>query len=145
MRHLADRIRHVPALSLLQFPYHDNLRVAELVRRGVPARALTGLADALHLSLGGLTAAVQIPRRTLERRLADNAVLKVAESERAVRIARLLARATDVFEDGDEAAAWFSEPLNELGGKTPLECCALEAGAREVEETLGRIEHGVFL
>jgi putative toxin-antitoxin system antitoxin component (TIGR02293 family) len=50
-----------------------------------------------------------------------------------------------VFEDRDEAAAWFSEPLNELGGKTPLECCALEAGAREVEETLGRIEHGVFL
>ena len=42
------------------------------------------------------------------------------------------------------AAAWFGEPLSVLGGQTPLDLCATEAGAREVEQTLGRIEHGVF-
>jgi len=141
---MADNFRHMPEVSLLTFPYHDNLQVAEFVRRGVPARSLAGLAEALKLSVAGLSTTVTIPRRTLERRLAENADLKLDEAERAIRVARLLARATEVFEDRDEAAAWFSEPLNELGGKTPLECCALEAGAREVEQTLGRIEHGVF-
>jgi putative toxin-antitoxin system antitoxin component (TIGR02293 family) len=135
----------MPSVSLLTFPYDDNLRVAGLVEQGLPARALRALAEALNLSsVGALAPTVNIPRRTLERRLAQNAVLKLDEAERAVRVARLFAKAVDVFEDRQEAAAWFSEPLSELGGKTPLECCALEAGAREVEQTLGRIEHGVF-
>jgi putative toxin-antitoxin system antitoxin component (TIGR02293 family) len=91
-----------------------------------------------------LAAAVLIPQRTLERRLAVNSILKTDEAERALRLARLFAKAKDVFEDGNEAAAWFAEPLSVLDGKTPLELCATEAGAREVEQTLGRIEHGVF-
>jgi putative toxin-antitoxin system antitoxin component (TIGR02293 family) len=130
--------------TLTAFPFEDNLRVAALVQRGVPARALSGLAEALGVSLPTLAAAVKIPRRTLERRLAGDRLLKADEADRAVRVARLLAKANEVFEDEAEAAAWFGEPLGVLGGLSPLACCATEAGAREVEQTLGRIEHGVF-
>ncbi|MBW1797126.1 MAG: DUF2384 domain-containing protein, partial [Deltaproteobacteria bacterium] len=36
------------------------------------------------------------------------------------------------------------EPARALGGKTPLEYADTEPGAQEVDELLGRIEHGVF-
>ena len=143
-RHMADNICQMPNIALLTIRYDDNLHVVDVLKRGIPARALASLAEALKLTLPTLAAAVLIPQRTLERRLADNAVLKTDEAERALRLARLFAKAKEVFEDGGEAAAWFGEPLSVLGGQTPLELCATEAGAREVEQTLGRIEHGVF-
>ena len=130
--------------SLLSVPIGDNFAVLGLLDRGIPARSLASLADALKISVPGLATAVRIPKRTLERRLASNAKLEVGEAERAVRLARLFALAKDVFEDRDEAAAWFHEPLAVLGGRTPLELSGTEPGAREVEQTLGRIEHGVF-
>jgi putative toxin-antitoxin system antitoxin component (TIGR02293 family) len=144
VRHMAGKLSQMPNIALLTIRYDDNLHVVDVLKRGIPARALASLAEALKLTMPTLAAAVLIPQRTLERRLAVNSVLKTDEAERALRLARLFARAKDVFEDGDEAAEWFGEPLAVLGGQTPLELCATEAGAREVEQTLGRIEHGVF-
>jgi putative toxin-antitoxin system antitoxin component (TIGR02293 family) len=141
---MADTMRQMPNIALLAIRYDDNLHVVDVLKRGIPARALASLAEALKLTMPTLAAAVLIPQRTLERRLAVNSILKTDEAERALRLARLFAKAKDVFEDGNEAAAWFAEPLSVLDGKTPLELCATEAGAREVEQTLGRIEHGVF-
>jgi putative toxin-antitoxin system antitoxin component (TIGR02293 family) len=144
VRHMAVKLSQMPNIALLTIRYDDNLHVVDVLKRGIPARALASLAEALKLTMPTLAAAVLIPQRTLERRLAVNSVLKTNEAERALRLARLFAKAKDVFEDGDEAAEWFGEPLSVLGGHTPLELCATEAGAREVEQTLGRIEHGVF-
>jgi putative toxin-antitoxin system antitoxin component (TIGR02293 family) len=39
---------------------------------------------------------------------------------------------------------WLKSPQKALGGKTPLEYSDTEPGAREVEDLLGRLEHGVF-
>jgi putative toxin-antitoxin system antitoxin component (TIGR02293 family) len=131
-------------LSIAQIPYTDNLRLAALVEQGLPALTLQELAVALSLSLAQIATAVQIPLRTLERRVASKARLKAAESERALRLGRLFAKAGEVFGDEAAAAEWFAHPLHTLGGRSPLALCATEPGAREVEQTLGRIEHGVF-
>ena len=54
-------------------------------------------------------------------------------------------RALELFE-GDSRAAerWLSSPKRALGGAVPYELAETEAGAREVEALIGRIEHGVF-
>lgn len=129
--------------TIAQFPYSDNLRVAAMVEAGIRARAVKVFADAIGLTLPAIADVVLIPRRTLERRIADNAILRTTESERVVRLGRLYARARDVFEDADEAARWLREPVDALGGRTPLDVSRTEPGAREVEQVLGRIEHGV--
>lgn len=143
-RHMASTLGPMPTISLLALPYDDNFYLIDFVKRGVPARALVELAEAFHTTVPNLAARVAISRRTLERRLADNARLTTEEAERAVRLARLYAKAKDVFEDDEEAANWFSDRIPSLAGHTPFELCASEAGAREVDQTLGRIEHGVF-
>ena len=136
--------RRMPTLTITDLPYSNNLRVAEIVRSGIPARALVAFAEALSLSLVDVAQFVLIPRRTLERRMASNALLRPDESERVVRLGRIFAKAKDVFEDQDEAAQWLNEPLDSFGGQTPLQLGSTEPGAREVEQILGRIEHGVF-
>jgi putative toxin-antitoxin system antitoxin component (TIGR02293 family) len=134
----------MPPMTISDLPYSNNLLVADLVRQGIPARALKSFAETLKLNLTDIAQVVHIPRRTLERRIADNARLRTPESERVVRLGRIYAKARDVFEDGEEAARWLIEPLESFAGKTPLELSSTEPGAREVEQILGRIEHGVF-
>jgi putative toxin-antitoxin system antitoxin component (TIGR02293 family) len=132
------------ALTFHTLPYRDNFQLAELVRSGMPARTVREIAEALAVSPLQFAEIVQIAPRTLMRRLSENARLKSDETERVLRIGRLLKRAAEVLDGEDEAAKWFRHPLHALGEKTPLEMCSTEPGAREVEDVLGRIEHGVF-
>jgi uncharacterized protein (DUF2384 family) len=39
---------------------------------------------------------------------------------------------------------WLTSSQKTLGDQTPLEHARTEIGAREVEERVGRLEHGVF-
>ncbi len=39
---------------------------------------------------------------------------------------------------------WLRQPQFALGGRVPLEMLHTEAGTREVEDLLGRIEYGVI-
>ena len=57
---------------------------------------------------------------------------------------RLIAQAKNIFGSEEKALKWLETPLPMLGGKTPLECVKTERGAKEAEDVLGRIAHGIF-
>lgn len=77
-------------------------------------------------------------RRSTER-------LQPEESDRLVRFARLLAAAEALHEgDAEAARRWMESPNKALGGVAPMEYARTEVGAREVEQLIGRLEHGVF-
>ena len=96
----------------------------------------------------GLTArevyALVIPERTLKHRRSRRERLSQAESDRAIRAARVLARAQEVLGAGDRALGWMREPKRRFGGRTPLEMLGTEAGGRLVEEMLTQIDEGIF-
>jgi len=60
------------------------------------------------------------------------------------RITRIFNKAVDVFGSPQIALDWMHERLLALDNRTPLEFCNTEEGAQEVEQLLGRIEHGIF-
>lgn len=130
--------------SITGLPFSNNLRLAKIVRAGLPARTLKSLAIVLEIDLGDLAKVIGASVRTIERRIATGARLTSAESDRVVRLCRIYAKTRDVFEDRHEAAAWLAENLDALAGETPLQASDTEAGAREVERILSRIEHGVI-
>jgi putative toxin-antitoxin system antitoxin component (TIGR02293 family) len=66
------------------------------------------------------------------------------ESDRVVRLARLLGMAGFVMASKEAGRQWLCSPQVGLGGAVPLEYAETELGAREVENLLGRIEHGVY-
>jgi len=99
-------------------------------RSGLPGSALAGL--------------VGIPERTLARRKSKGKFTP-EESERLLRLGTVFEQAVELFE-GDNAAAlrWLTAPRKALEGKTPLAYARTELGAREVEDLIGRLEHGVI-
>jgi putative toxin-antitoxin system antitoxin component (TIGR02293 family) len=58
--------------------------------------------------------------------------------------ADVIARAIEVLGSKERALAWLRSPVPGLGDKRPLDVIDTAEGRREVEDILGRIEHGVF-
>jgi putative toxin-antitoxin system antitoxin component (TIGR02293 family) len=61
-----------------------------------------------------------------------------------VRIIRLFDLARSVFGTDEATRRWLNAPLRALGGRSPLDFAQTEPGAREVENVIGRLEHGVY-
>jgi putative toxin-antitoxin system antitoxin component (TIGR02293 family) len=118
--------------------------LSQLVRKGLPAGAVTALAKKLHLANSVLSRKLGIPQRTLTRRLSQGSLLTSAESDRTVRMARLYAHAVEMIGGQDKAIAWLVTPNRALGGERPLDQLDTDMGARIVEDILGRIAYGVY-
>ena len=118
--------------------------MADLVREGLPVKALLLLAERLDLSQSEIAAKIGIPVRTLTRRQASNTRLTPAESDRTVRLAQVFATAVETLGNGEKAASWLKTPNRALRGGRPLDQLDTDPGVREVEEILGRIAYGVY-
>jgi putative toxin-antitoxin system antitoxin component (TIGR02293 family) len=117
--------------------------VAAAVRSGLPASALGQLKAALDVSNERLAQLAGLSRATIGRRVGSQK-LSPMEGDRVVRYALLYARACSTLESAAAAVPWLKSPQVGLNGATPLDFSLTEVGAREVEDLLGRIEHGVY-
>jgi putative toxin-antitoxin system antitoxin component (TIGR02293 family) len=115
-----------------------------LIRSGLPAGSVSALADNLHLGSGVLSRKLGIPQRTLTRRLSQGSLLTAAESDRTVRMARVVAHAVEMIGAREKAIEWLDTPNRALGGERPLDQLDTDTGARMVEDILGRIAYGVY-
>jgi len=114
------------------------------LERGFSFKTLQALESRSGLAVSRLAEIVGIPERTLARRKVSRR-LTPEESERLLRISAVFEDAVDLFE-GDVAAAvnWLTTPRKALGDRTALAYARTEPGAREVENLIGRLEHGIF-
>ncbi|MWL91930.1 MULTISPECIES: antitoxin Xre/MbcA/ParS toxin-binding domain-containing protein [Cupriavidus] len=85
-----------------------------------------------------------IPRRTLSHRREKGQPLTIEESDKAIRLARILAQATSTFGEVERALHWLRAKQQRLGGVAPLSLAATEQGAHLVEEQLVQIDEGYF-
>ena len=113
------------------------------IQAGLSFRAVRSLQNALDLPLEKIAAFLGMSRATLHRRKAQGKIAR-SESERLVRYQKLLKKAEEVFGDASSAREWLIQPQVGLGNARPVEFARTEIGAREVENLLGRIEHGVY-
>ena len=116
----------------------DLVKLVEqrLSSRAIDALRESGLADEEVYSL-------IVPRRTLTHRRARREALSRDESDRAVRIARVVALCEEVFSDRERGWRWLRDAKRQFQGRTPLHLLATEAGARLVEDLLYRIDEGM--
>jgi putative toxin-antitoxin system antitoxin component (TIGR02293 family) len=130
--------------SSLGFAYGDTPALIQRIQEGFAFSSLESLESATGLAQGLLAQSIGIPERTLARRKSVGR-LAPEESERLLRIANLFEKSTELFEGNSRAAvSWLTTPKKELGQQTPLAYARTEIGAREVENLIGRLEHGVF-
>src|SRR2546430_4422922 len=113
-----------------------------MIREGIPAAAVESILIAVRLSQSELAQALGIPERTLARRKREG-VLNSEESSKLLRVARVVSRAQEVFDDPRVAVDWLKAPNAALRGHAPLNLPDTDIGAESVLDTLGPTEHGV--
>lgn len=122
---------------------HDNRQSALRVEEGLPVTDLVEFGREAGFTIDELARLVHIPPRTYARRVASKARLSLPEGERAMRVMRLYDQAKQLFGTHENTRQWLNTELPALGWRTPLDFAQTEPGAREVENLIGRIEHGI--
>ena len=118
-------------------------KALELIERGLPWQNAGALSTALGVTLERFALLLDIPLATFYRRRRTRRFSR-QESDRLMRFARLWWLACDVFESEEGARVWLKSPQFGLSGEVPLDYASTEAGAREVEDLLRRIDYGVL-
>jgi putative toxin-antitoxin system antitoxin component (TIGR02293 family) len=118
-----------------------GLSAVGLIRRGLPVGAVEFMLDSGRLTLAELDRVV-LPRKTLANRR-KLGTLTPEQSDRLVRLARVIAAAEVTFGNREKAGIWLRRPTSALAGESPLHLLDTDEGAREVMTLLGRIDHGI--
>jgi len=113
------------------------------IREGLPFASLEAVRSRLRLTSQEVSAILRLSPRTLARRKVEQR-LSPEESDRLVRLVRVLTRARAVLGQEGSAMTWMRTPNRALGGRMPLTLVDTDLGTLQVEQVLGRIEHGVF-
>ena len=133
--------RSMFSVLLAQSDPSSDMAMVKLVHNRLPLSVIDRLlAEGVSKQEIGLVA----PARTLAHRRANAEKLTVEESDRAVRLARVVAQTESVFGNKDKAMAWLRQPMKRFEGNTPIEMLASDVGSRLVEEALVQIDEGFF-
>jgi len=123
--------------------YETDLQAARIIQAGLPFKAVNVFQKRSGLTLERIKQAARLSEGSLSRRKRSG-TLSQDESERMLRLSRIFELARALFEgDPEEARRWLETPIPALGNQRPLDLVQTEPGAREVEDLIGRIEHGV--
>jgi putative toxin-antitoxin system antitoxin component (TIGR02293 family) len=127
--------------QLLDSRIRNETDLAELASERVAVEVIDRL-TAQGLKADDLT--FIIPRRPLTHRRQQHKRLSNEESDRAIRLARILAQAAAVFGYIAKAMHWLRNPQKRFIGRSALEMTSTEHGARLVEDALIQIDEGYF-
>ncbi len=148
---MANMHRLVQVLGGRQFLGSLGLDISRLdeqalivgIRSGLPFEALDAIASRFSLGATELVRILRLPQRTLARRKKTR-ILTADESDRLMRVARIAALAEETLGNSTRAGRWLHEPNAALGSIPPIRWLDTDLGAKEVEELLIRIGHGVY-
>jgi putative toxin-antitoxin system antitoxin component (TIGR02293 family) len=118
----------------------DILRIVE----GRLAPSVIKRLSALGLERSEIDAVV-IPSRTLQHRRSRREKLTVEESDRVLRVIRVLSLTESIYGSRDRALDWLRKPNARLDGRAPLSLLKTDTGSRIVEEMLIQIDEGMFV
>jgi putative toxin-antitoxin system antitoxin component (TIGR02293 family) len=123
----------------------SQLKMADVVDEGLPTVSLNRVKLALGLSDAELGHALGISLKTIHRLRKDpGRHLSSSASDRLYRVARLFHLAVEVFEDSEAAREWLRSPQIGLDDRVPMDLMTSDAGSREIEALLMRIDYGVI-
>lgn len=119
-----------------------DFELTQIVEHGLPLESLSVLKDK------GLTSAeiseLVIPARTLKHRRDRGQNLSPEETERLLRVGRVLSFAEKTFGDRSKSLHWLRRQDDRLDDRTRLSLMATEAGGRLIEGMLWQIDEGMF-
>lgn len=121
------------------------LEMALVIQKGLPAFTLTRVCQRLSMEERQMAGILGVPAGSIPRlRRTPHHRLSPSVSDRLYRVADLFLLASDVLEDEGAARHWLLSPQPGLDNRVPCDLMGNEASAREVEDLLLRVDHGVL-
>lgn len=133
--------RAILSALLAQPEFSSDMEIVNLVHNRIPVSVVDRL---IEEGVSRQEIELIAPTRTLAHRRAKAEPLTVEESDRAVRLARIVSQTESVFGNKDKAMHWLRQPMKRFERRTPLEMLATDVGSRMVEEALVQIDEGFF-
>jgi putative toxin-antitoxin system antitoxin component (TIGR02293 family) len=127
--------------AILKIEATDSREVVAATRRGIAVGAVDEIVRSGRATLAEIDRLV-LPRKTLSHRRKIG-VLTPEQSDRLVRLARVVAAAEETFGSQEKAARWLRRPTAALDGEAPLSLLDTSEGSRQVEQLLAMIDHGL--
>ena len=128
--------------EILGLPVKTERDLVTEIRKGIPAICILQIE---RLGFNKVTVIKTIgPRTTIERKIRSNSRLTPAQSNRLLRMVRIIGQANDTFGNPDKARQWLERETTMFGAdEAPLSLLDTDQGARLVEARLLQISHGM--
>lgn len=124
-----------------------------LIRNGVPASRLSGLAAAMHVSQAGLLTMLNLPGASIRRMIREGTLLSTEQAERVIGLERLIGQVAIMVEGSGHSKGfdvarwvghWLEQPIPALGGSRPADFMDTMTGQTLVSSLLLQVQAGVF-
>ncbi|GAB3293458.1 type II RES/Xre toxin-antitoxin system antitoxin [Hymenobacter tenuis] len=112
--------------------------------KGISVQAVRALQRHLGFSNKEMSAVLGVSESTLARREQTQKPLTLDEGEKAIQLSAVLVKGMEVFEDEEDLHFWLNSPIPALGGQKPKNLLHSVIGRDQVQDVLGRIQHGHF-
>ncbi len=132
-----------PTISFDLSPISNASQLINYARQGINMQYLNNLTNRLSLNLQEMGEILHVSLRTLQR-YAPTKVLDSDASAKVLNLAALQSHGLEVFGSEKDFNEWLRSEIPHLGNKTPLSYLDTPFGFTLVDQTLGRIEHGLF-
>jgi putative toxin-antitoxin system antitoxin component (TIGR02293 family) len=130
--------------SLVKQPITSNFDLIALSDQGITKASLESLIGHVGISKKSfLESILDISVKTLERKKSTEK-LDRRTSSHVIEIAKVVEHAFTVFEEEEKVKRWLSKPNAALNNMKPLDLFSTSTGLGMVNDTLGRIEEGVY-
>jgi len=130
---------------LLKKKVSSALDIVDMIQQGLPSQSVFFLQNDLNLADEEYARTLGVSSKWLGRhRKTPKDHLDVNISDRLYRVARIFKLAEEVLEGKQAAFEWLHRPQTALNERVPLELLSTDAGVKEVEELLYRIEYGIY-
>ena len=122
---------------------HSGIALMDKINQGLEGEVAKRISAGAQITPAELRKMSGIPNTAFNRSIRDR--FTADQSERIVRVIRVLTHAVKLFEgDKDAAQHWLNENNRALSWQKPADVLASETGALEVMRLITRIEHGVY-
>ncbi|MGB0948623.1 MAG: type II toxin-antitoxin system Xre/ParS family antitoxin [Marinirhabdus sp.] len=130
-------------LSQVGQTVNSDIDLIDATRKGLPKSVLATISAVLGISMEKMSSLLHVSYRTIQRKK-DEDLLNVYTTGQLFEIARVVSHGIAVFETLDGFKKWLHTEIRALNHKKPIAFFDTGFGLNLIDNTLGRIEHGVY-
>ena len=148
---IADKMEHSEAKNVwsLVFPgvfmqgEPSSMDLIAVIKKGLPGTVIVEMAEVFDINKAQIYSLLHLKPKTAQR-AAMKSSLSVDTSDHIVQILKVYNQCIDIFGSKEKASRWLNSPNHALGGEIPFLLMDTIEGISLLNDTVTRIEYGVF-